>query len=95
MARSMAVVIFEISAGWNLTGPNANHERDPLTSTPRKMTATSRIRTKMYAGVLMTSHSLGFMTKRMSRSRAKALSIQIACLPLLQFQSNMEDGSEE
>ena len=45
------VEIFEISAGWNLTGPNSNHDRDPLTSIPRKITATSNPRVNRYIGV--------------------------------------------
>ena len=40
-ASSNEVVIFDISAGWNRTGPNSNQDLDPFTSTPRKMTATS------------------------------------------------------
>ena len=39
-ASSREVVIFDTSAGWNRTGPKANHDREPLTSTPRKITAT-------------------------------------------------------
>ena len=42
VARSREVDILDISAGWNLTGPKANHDLDPLTSIPRKMTATRR-----------------------------------------------------
>ena len=40
VASISEVAIFEISAGWNLTGPKANHDREPLTSIPRKITAT-------------------------------------------------------
>ena len=44
------VAIFEISAGWNLTGPNSNQDRDPFTSTPRKITATSNATVARYIG---------------------------------------------
>ena len=36
------VAILESSAGWKLTGPNENHDLEPLTSVPRKITAISR-----------------------------------------------------
>ena len=47
MARSSDVVIFEISAGWNFTGPSSNQECEPLTSLLTKMTSTSRKKTPM------------------------------------------------
>ena len=40
------VVIFDISAGWNFTGPSSNHECDPLTSSLTKITRTSRNSTR-------------------------------------------------
>lgn len=43
--RSRDVDILDISAGWNRTGPKANHDRDPFTSIPRNMTATSNAMT--------------------------------------------------
>ena len=35
------VVVLDSSAGWKLTGPSENQEREPLTSWLRKITATS------------------------------------------------------
>ena len=50
VARSRDVDIFDISAGWSLTGPKANQDRDPLTSIPRKITAMSRTMVSAYMG---------------------------------------------
>ena len=81
-ASSSEVVIFETSAGWKRTGPNANHDREPLTSTPRKMTATSRKATPAYSHGASPSHQRAGMTKRMRPARPKAVTIQTSCLPL-------------
>ena len=50
VASSRDVDIFDISAGWNRTGPNANHDLEPFTSIPRNITAIRRATTKMYIG---------------------------------------------
>ena len=50
VASMRDVDIFDISAGWKRTGPKANHDREPFTSIPRKMTAISRKMTKAYIG---------------------------------------------
>ena len=46
-ARTSDVVILDISAGWNLTGPSSNQECDPLTSLLTKITRISRKSTAM------------------------------------------------
>ena len=45
VASMRDVDILEISAGWNRTGPNSNHDLEPLTSVPRKITAIRSSRT--------------------------------------------------
>ncbi|MPM54244.1 hypothetical protein SDC9_101019 [bioreactor metagenome] len=47
-ARAIVVAILESSAGWNRTGPNSNHDLDPFTSIPRKITATSKSKEPPY-----------------------------------------------
>ena len=94
-ARSSDVVIFDISAGWNLTGPNSNHECEPLTSLDTNITSTSSAITIMYDGTEMTSHSRGFRMKRMSAASPSEVMIQTNCLPLRAVQSKMLAGSEE
>ena len=88
-AISRDVVILEISAGWNLTGPKANQDLDPLTSTPRKMTATNRNSTTVYRSPAPLSHRFGLMRKMMMPPSPNAVSIQMNCLPLLAEKSNM------
>jgi hypothetical protein len=51
VARRRDVAIFDISAGWNLTGPNANQDREPFTSIPKKITAMSSNITATYIGI--------------------------------------------
>ena len=50
MASISDVAIFDSSAGWKLTGPNENHDLEPLTSVPRKITAISSSIVKPYIG---------------------------------------------
>jgi hypothetical protein len=94
-ASSSDVVIFDISAGWNLMGPNSNHEWDPFTSLDRKMTATSRKHTARYMGIDALSHRLGGITNRMRAASPKAVSIQTNCFPLRTLQSKMDEGDSE
>ena len=94
-ARRREVVIFDISAGWNLIGPSSNHECDPFTSLETKMTSTSRAQTMTYMGTEALSHNRGGSTNRMSPARPKAVSIQTNCFPLRTLQSKMEAGSSE
>ncbi len=95
VASRREVVIFDISAGWNLTGPSSNQEWDPFTSLDRKMTSTSRAQTPRYIGMDAPSHRLGGIRNRISPARPKAVSIQTNCLPLRTDQSKMEEGSSE
>ncbi len=81
VASSSDVVIFETSAGWNLIGPNSNHDRDPLTSTPRNITATSRHSTPRYKGMDALSQSWAFTTNRMRAASPSAVRIHTNCLP--------------
>ena len=50
VASRRDVDILDISAGWNLMGPNANQEREPFTSMPRNITAIRSASTKRYIG---------------------------------------------
>ena len=95
VARTREVVIFEISAGWKETGPRRNHECEPFTLAPTKITATSRNNTTKYAGTAATSHSRGFTTKSITAASTVAVSIQTNCFPLRQPQSKMLAGSLE
>ena len=95
IASSSEVVILDISAGWNFTGPNSNHECEPFTSLDTKMTSTSRPRTMKYEGVASTSHSFGLMANSLRMAIRNAVIIQMNCLPLRKPQSKMEDGSAE
>ena len=88
-ARRREVVIFEISAGWNRTGPKANQDLEPLTSTPRKITATSRNRTIMYSSPAPLSHRFDGMRKTMRLPRPNAVRIHMNCFPLLTLKSRM------
>ena len=81
VARSRDVVIFETSAGWNLTGPNSNQDRDPLTSTPRNITPTSRHMTNRYSGTEALSQNCALITNRIRAASPSAVSIQTNCLP--------------
>ena len=94
-ASTSEVVIFDTSAGWNRTGPNSNQDREPLTSTPRKMTATSKNRTPMYKGIEAPSQMRGGRTKTIRPASPKAVRIQTNCLPLREVQDRMLSGSEE
>ena len=94
VAKSSDVAIFDISAGWNLTGPNANHDRDPFTSIPRNMTATSNAIVNRYIGRDSPSYSRGGMTKRIMAAMPNAVTIHTNCLPLRLAKSKIEDGSE-
>ncbi|CDC63870.1 unknown [Bacteroides sp. CAG:770] len=38
-ASNRDVVILDTSAGWKRTGPNVNQDLEPLTSSPKKITA--------------------------------------------------------
>ena len=88
-ARRSEVVIFEISAGWNRTGPKANQDLEPLTSTPRKITATSRNRTIMYSSPAPLSHRFEGMRNTMRLPRPNAVRIHMNCFPLLTLKSRM------
>ena len=94
-ARSSEVDILDTSAGWKRTGPKANHEREPLTSTPRKITATSRPRTSRYVGKEMTSHSFGLTAKRIKVPSTRAVRIHTTCFPLREDQAKNGSGSAE
>ena len=94
-ASTSEVVIFEISAGWKLTGPSVNHEWDPFTSLETNITSTSRASTARYRGIDSPSQSFGGSTNRISPPSPKAVSIHMNCFPLLALQSNMDDGSVE
>ena len=83
------VVIFEISAGWNLIGPMLNHDLDPLTSTPRKITATRRNRTIIYISPAPLSHKLVGIRKIIRLPSPRAVRIQINCFPLLTLKSSI------
>ena len=80
-ASSSEVVIFETSAGWKRTGPKANQDRDPFTSTPRKITATRRKTTRAYSQGASPSHQRAGMTNRIRPASPKAVTIQTSCLP--------------
>ena len=95
VASTSEVVIFEISAGWKETGPRRNHECEPFTDAPTKITATRRNTTTKYAGTDTTSHSRGFTTKSITAASTVAVSIQTNCFPLRQLQSKMLAGSLE
>ena len=94
-AKRRDVVIFDTSAGWNLTGPNSNHDLDPFTSTPRNMTATSRNSTPTYNGMDALSHILGGRTNRINPASPMDVRIHTNCLPLRRFQSRIEVPAEE
>ena len=81
VASSSDVVILLTSAGWNLTGPNSNHDRDPFTSSPRKITATSSPSTIRYIGREVDSQNWAGITNRIRAARPRAVSIQTNCLP--------------
>ena len=95
VASRSDVVIFEISAGWNLTGPNSNHEWEPFTSLETKMTSTRRAQTIRYIGMDTLSQNPGGRTNRIKPARPKEVSIQTNCLPLRTDQSKMEAGFSE
>ena len=94
-ASSSDVVILDISAGWNFTGPNSNHECEPLTSLETNITRTSRAPTTTYEGIEMTSHNRGFRTKSIIAASPSDVIIQMNCLPLLADHAKMLEGSEE
>ena len=94
-ASSSDVVIFDISAGWNFTGPSSNQECEPFTSFDRNITSTSRTPTSTYDGMDMTSHKRGLRTKRMRAASPSEVTIQMNCLPLRAVQSKMLAGSDE
>ena len=87
--------IFEISAGWNLIGPNSNQDRDPFTSIPRKITATRSSSVNIYIGSENPSYTLGLSTKRMMPARPNDVRIHTNCFPLRQPQSKIDDGSDD
>ncbi len=94
-ASSREVVILDISAGWNLTGPSSNHEWEPLTSLDTKMTRTSSPSTARYMGMGSASQILGGMINRISPPRPSAVSIHTNCFPLRALQAKMEEGPVE
>ena len=95
VASIREVDILDISAGWNLTGPNSNHDREPFTSMPRKITAISSRITPAYIGTDRPSYILGLSAKSMITARTNEVSIHTNCLPLLHSQSKMDVGSDE
>ena len=95
VARSRDVVIFETSAGWNLIGPNSNHDRDPLTSIPRNITATSIPRTPKYRINDVLSQNCGFMANRITPPSPNAVRIHTNCFPQRNPKSNIEAGPSE
>ena len=86
--------ILEISAGWNRTGPNSNHEREPFTSIPRKITAISSNMTNPYIGNEALSYIRGGTTNRIKTAIMRAVVIHTNCLPLRLPKSKIEAGSE-
>ena len=95
VASRSEVVIFDISAGWNLTGPSSNHEWDPFTSLDTNMTRTSKAHTARYIGTDALSQKRGGRTKRMKPASPNEVSIHTNCLPLRKPQSMMEVGFSE
>ncbi|MBO7305456.1 MAG: hypothetical protein J6U47_01865, partial [Bacteroidales bacterium] len=80
-ASSKDVLIFDISAGWNLTGPNSNQDFDPLTSLPRKITANNNAQTSMYIIVERTLYVFSLIINITNMAPPKEMSIQINCMP--------------
>ena len=95
VARSRDVDILDISAGWNLTGPNVNQELEPFTSTPRNITAISSAMTKRYIGTDRPSYIRGLRTNSIMDAMHKAVMIHMNCFPLLPSKSSMVPGSLE
>ena len=95
VASSRDVDILDISAGWNRTGPNANHDRDPLTSIPRKITAISSMSTNRYIGTESPSYIRGLRAKRIIAAMPNAVMIHTNCLPLRLAKSKIDAGSDE
>ena len=89
------VVIFDISAGWNFTGPNSNQEWEPFTSLLTNITRISRKSTSRYRTSGTASQKRGFSTKSISTPAAREIPNQRNCFPLRQPRSKMEDGSVE
>jgi hypothetical protein len=93
VARSRDVDIFDTSAGWKLKNPRSNHDLEPLISTPRKITATSKNRTIRYIGKDKPSYIRGFIKNRITAANPSAVIIQMNCIPLRQFVSKIDVGS--
>ena len=95
MASSSDVVILDISAGWNLTGPNSNQEWDPFTSFDTNITTTRSPSTNRYIGSDALSQNWGFITNRITAASTKDVSIQTNCFPQRKLKSNMLAGPSE
>ena len=95
VARRRDVVILDTSAGWNLTGPNSNQEREPLTSTPRNMTATRSTSVMRYSGKDALSHNRAGHTNRISAASPSAVRIQTNCFPQRKPKSKIDEGPSE
>ena len=89
-ASSKDVLIFDISAGWNLTGPSSNHDFEPLTSLPRKITANSKAQTSIYIIVERTLYVFSLIINITSMAPPKDISIQINCIPHFCDRSKMD-----
>ena len=95
VASSKDVVILEISAGWNFTGPNSNQECDPFTSFETKITTTSSTSTNKYIGSDALSQNCGLTRNSITAARTRAVRIQTNCFPQRKLKSKMLAGPSE
>ena len=95
VASMRDVDILDISAGWKRIPPKSNHDRDPLTSTPRNMTATSSPMTNRYIGRDSPSYIRGLRTNSIMTAMTSEVPIHMACMPLRQLVSKIDEGSAD